>query len=411
MLAFPAAALGWLGMKAARTPLPTPEDEDVAAGLSWESWFFRTDDGAVLKGKRYLNEGAQPVILAHGFSGNGNEFDLPRREHNLAVYLARRGYDVWVSSFRGNGREPNLSLCNGWSHSMDHLAAYDAPALIEGVTVRTGRRPAWIGHSMGGMVLYMYLQGASFRRREGREVFSADLALAAERNQQLACGVAIGSPPAFAWPKGGFFGLLSNSRAVRALLGRALALLEERKEAHPRFPVGLPISRMAWRHPLATAMLATTPVAITFYNWKNVESDVAVSIARWGTDDVSTAMACQLLRSILEGEVRSFDGSYSYTGNMGRITAPILFVTGSEDFANPEIIAGMAYEAVESEVRDFLNIPGYGHTDLVMGRGVAVNVYRPIADWLDRITQKAPAEALRAGDAAASREDSLGQRG
>ena len=119
----------------------------------------------MLRGKRHVNDGAQPVILAHGFMGNGYEFDLPRRDHNLAVHLARQGYDVRVSSFRGCARNPNLREAAGWKYTMDHLATYDVHALIDGVTLRTGRRPVWLGHGMGGIVLYMYLQGAVFKDR------------------------------------------------------------------------------------------------------------------------------------------------------------------------------------------------------------------------------------------------------
>jgi len=65
-----------------------------------------TEDGVELKLKRYVSEGAQPVLLVHGFFANGYCFDLPHQNHNMALYLAERGYDVWVASFRGCGREP-----------------------------------------------------------------------------------------------------------------------------------------------------------------------------------------------------------------------------------------------------------------------------------------------------------------
>lgn len=101
-----AAAAAWVGLEVAKIPRPSDEDMDYDQGLALEEWDLVTEDGAVLRGKRYVNEGAQPVILAHGFLGNGYEFDLPRRDRNLAVHLARKGYDVWVSSLGDAGGSP-----------------------------------------------------------------------------------------------------------------------------------------------------------------------------------------------------------------------------------------------------------------------------------------------------------------
>jgi hypothetical protein len=93
-----AAAAAWLGLEVAKIPRPSDEDMDYDTGLAIEEWDFVTEDGAVLKGKRYVNEGAQPAILAHGFLGNGYEFDLPRRDRNLAVHLARFGWGTaWAA--------------------------------------------------------------------------------------------------------------------------------------------------------------------------------------------------------------------------------------------------------------------------------------------------------------------------
>lgn len=378
----------WMSLEVTRIPSPCEEDSDYHQGLAVQEWEVITADGAVLRGRRYMNEGEQPVILAHGFMGNGYEFDLPRRDRNLAVYLARRGYDVWVSSFRGCGREPNLCEAVGWRHAIDHLAAYDVPALIEGVTLRTGRRPVWLGHSMGGMVLYMYLQGATFREKNENKVFAADHDLVGERNRSIAAGIAIGSPPAFHWDRGGFFGMLSHSRVMRAGLKALHALTGRLHERRPHLHLGTPMAKLAWKLPrLAAVIVNHTPAGWVLYNWDNVEPDVAISLLRWGGDDVSSRMAQQGLNAIIHTELRSYDRSYSYTGNMHHITAPIFFVTGSEDAANPETIKKYGYEAVSSREKEYVCFPGYGHTDLVMGKDVHQEVYTAITDWLSETLQ------------------------
>jgi pimeloyl-ACP methyl ester carboxylesterase len=147
-------------------PLPV-EDVDVAEGLDARLWSFVTPDGLTMRGKRYAVPGGQPIVLAHGYTGNGLEFDIPKKGHNMAAYLARRGFDVYMYSIRGCGREPYVSDPGDWLHTMGHFAALDAPTLIQGITRETGKKPAWLGHSMGGMILYMYLQGATLGEAGG----------------------------------------------------------------------------------------------------------------------------------------------------------------------------------------------------------------------------------------------------
>ena len=116
-----------LGMN---TPLPG-RDQDISGDLEVERHEFVTADGLTLRLKRYANPGGSPVILTHGFGGNGFTFDLPREGRNMAVHLAREGFDVWIPHFRGCGRDPYVSDAGDWRHSMDHLAIYDAPAAVK----------------------------------------------------------------------------------------------------------------------------------------------------------------------------------------------------------------------------------------------------------------------------------------
>jgi hypothetical protein len=110
-----------------------------------------------------------------------------------------------------------------------------------------------------------------------------------------------------------------------------------------------------------------------------------MSLLRWGGDDVSTRMVLQGLHAIINTDIRSYDGSYNYTENMDRITVPFLFITGSEDAANPATIKVYGYERVSSKEREYVNFPYFGHTDLVMGKDVNKKVYPVITDWLTKV--------------------------
>lgn len=75
-----------------------------------------------------------PVIVCHGLGGNGHSFDLPG---TLGRWLSARGFEVFIPSFRG------ASLAD-WLN--------DARRVQHSVLAQTGRAPAWIGHSLGGLL-------------------------------------------------------------------------------------------------------------------------------------------------------------------------------------------------------------------------------------------------------------------
>ncbi len=368
----------------ARIPLPV-EEADHAPRMEARLETFRTADGAVLRVKRYASEGGQPVILAHGFTGNGLEFDLPHRRHNLALFLAENGFDVWVSSFRGCGREPYRSEAPHWRHSVDHLAAHDADALIRGVAEATGKKPLWIGHSMGGMVLYMYLQGVRMEEAGGEPALRADPELAAERNRSILGGIAIGSPPGLRQGGGDWIAYLSRLPAFRSGTGALLAYLERVDRTSPCIDFGR-LGALCARNPRLGKLLASRgPVARALYNPENVDPDVGYSLLKWASDKVTARMTAQIVRLGQDPDFKSYDRSWNYTAGMGRITAPLLFVTGTRDFAGPENLRLQGYEAVSSEVKDYRCYPEYGHTDLVMGRRVREEIYPDMLEWMRKL--------------------------
>ncbi|MGQ9537179.1 MAG: alpha/beta hydrolase [Actinomycetota bacterium] len=386
-------AAGAAGLRSlTRIPLPV-EEIDHAAGLEVRLETFTTQDGAVLRLKRYVREGAQPVILAHGFTGNGLEFDLPHRRQNLAVFLAENGYDVWVSSFRGCGREPYRGEAPHWRHSVDHLAAFDAETLIRGVTGATGKKPLWIGHSMGGMVLYMYLQGARMETGFGEPLLQADPELAAERNRAILGGIVIGSPPGLHQGGGDWIALLSRLPAFRRTTRALLSYLERVDRSSPCIDFGR-LGALCERNPRMGKQLAMRgPVARALYNPDNVDPDVGYSLLRWASDKVTARMSIQITRLGLDPDFKSYDGSWNYTAGMERITAPLFFVTGTRDFAGADNLRLQGYEAVSSPLKEYRCYPDYGHTDLVMGKRVLEEVYPDLLEWIRKVED----ETKRAG--------------
>lgn len=370
----------YMGLK---TPFPG-QDQDVSRGLDVRLHEFVTADGLTLRLKRYANPGAFPVLLTHGFGGNGFTLDLPREGRNMAVYLAREGYDVWVSSFRGCGREPYQSDGGDWRWSMDHLAVYDAPALVDGIVGETGMRPFWVGHSMGGLVLYMYLQGARFE--DGNAVVS-DHALVEKHHENLVGGVTLGAATVFCWPYNDPDSVGLPTEASRKRVKSWVEVLLLKEEVSPRISRYKGPDGTLERHP-RVVMAATRSILIAgAYNRANTDKDATTSLARWGTSDVSTGMWVQRAISLVDGHLRQYPPShpnvtpYDYAENMPLITLPILFITGDMDHS-PAVVERYAYGRVSSEMKEFVELPGYGHIDMLMGRYVERDVYPLISDWI-----------------------------
>ncbi|HEY5494495.1 MAG TPA: alpha/beta fold hydrolase [Candidatus Anoxymicrobiaceae bacterium] len=383
-----AAALGLYGYgikMGLGTPLPGQE-QDVAAGLDVELHEFETADGLKLRLKRYANPEGTPVLMCHGFGSTGFVFDLPREGRNMAVYLAREGFDVWVSSFRGCGREPYLSECAEWNHSIDHLAVFDAPALVDGVSEVTGKQLFYVGHSMGGEVLYMLMQGVAF---EGGRVVS-DPALVRRRQEQIAGGITLGSPPAMSRPEGSALNRLLRSGAGTAALEAIVENLRK-QESRPHKSIAETVRKLA-RHPRLMMAASRLPLAATAYYRPNTDKDATTSLVKWATGDVSNAMNTQLFEAISsehflehlpEGATHA---AYDYTAGMGLITTPLFFFAAEKDFFHSSSIKEYGFDAVSSSEKKFLFMAGYGHTDMVMGKRVESEVYPLIADWMNSVS-------------------------
>ena len=184
----------------------------------------RTRDGCRIALYRYPASARRyetPVLLCHGLGANRFNFDLGP-EVSLARYLQQEGFEVWSMDLRGRGipsRDPGATLRRGRTHVFDDYVSEDARAAIRHVLDETGAsRVHWVGHSMGGLVLYAVLQG--------------------EEAESIASGVAIGSPGSFphmdsAFPVSVLFGLLRHlPRLHLAFLASGLAPLI----ARVRFP-------------------------------------------------------------------------------------------------------------------------------------------------------------------------------
>lgn len=94
------------------------------------------------------------VVMLHGAFANRRFWYSPKGQ-GLGPTLVRAGYDVWIAEMRGHGLSPRNQ---GYaSNQVDDYARYDVPAINAFVTEMNGRRPHWVGHSLGGTTLAVAL--------------------------------------------------------------------------------------------------------------------------------------------------------------------------------------------------------------------------------------------------------------
>jgi pimeloyl-ACP methyl ester carboxylesterase len=231
----------------------------------------------------------------------------------------------------------------------DDYVREDAPAALRHVLERTGAgRAHWIGHSMGGLVLYALLQG--------------------EAAAWIASGVTLGSPGSFA------------HMARRSFVKIALRLLRR----VPRLPLAFLASGLA---PLLARL--RLPGDAIFLNRTNVEARAVERALCFLAEDVSGGEISQFLDWAENGEFRSRDKRHSYERLGPAGGKPMLFLAGAKDRMAPPVSVAAAYERIPSSRKAFRVLgteqgqeEEYGHGDLLIGKNVRREVFPLIRDWL-----------------------------
>ncbi|XP_034230367.1 lipase 1-like [Thrips palmi] len=119
-------------------------------GYNLDALDVATPDGYILTVHRLSAPKARnasghftPILIGHGLLGNSEQW-LLRSDQNLAVQLVDRGFDVWLSNFRGTSyglRHKSLSIKSHkfWDFSWHENGVIDQAAMVDFVLQTTGR--------------------------------------------------------------------------------------------------------------------------------------------------------------------------------------------------------------------------------------------------------------------------------
>lgn len=331
--------------------------------------FAETDDGWRLGVKRFrpkvLAPNKDPVILCHGLGLNGTFWTIT--PNHLPRQLAARGYDVFVVDLRGSGashrqggvgwanavlRETFLLEIGSSRWTVDDLAFHDVPAILDHVREITGhQRVNWIGHSLGGMLLFPFLEDSPDADRIGTFV-------------------AMGSPAVLlSAPESK---MLHANRNLRKLL----AVVSTSRIARP-----LMVARPS----------ALEHVDRFYYSAENVDNETIDRFYGYTLEDPGPGALRQLDPYLERGRLVSADGDVDYSRHLDRVVVPTLFVAGQGDVLAPLPSVEWTYQAVASPDKSLATFgksqgyqADYGHCDLVWSRHAPDEVFPVIIEWLDR---------------------------
>ncbi len=367
-----------------------------------------TQDDVEIALARYKRAGATPIILMHGFAQNYRIWDFPILEHNFAWVLYRQGYDVWLPSVRGHGAGIAYS---GQGHSysnIDDLAIYDVPAIIKYVTEATKILPIWIGHSLGGMLAYMYLQGVCYISINNVKVATGDIELAKERQKHLRGLVTIGTPVRLAWEllpehsnqKLGFWQSnkilpwLMNIKSLRNLsknlpyipTANIWGILDSGVNAE----ASIGTHKNSWLKKVthwSVTKIANSYLASLFWYPPNMNKELVENVMHTTLNNISSGVFDQFADWIENRTFRAYlvgqKSPYIYTEHFDRIKVPLLMITGNRDKLAPESIVYVeGFLKMGSTDKSFHCFEGFGHNDMNVGLNAPKIVYPFIETWL-----------------------------
>lgn len=342
-----------------------------------------TSDGWRLGVDHHLPEGERRgvVVTCHGLGANRFNLDL-MPGLSVVERLVGEGWEVFNVDLRGNGRSsgtaPAGRVANRWNFD-DHVR-YDVPAILDHALRHTGVSSVhWVGHSMGGMVMYAHL---------GR----------VPADPRVASVVAVASPVG-----------LEPGLVVRVAggVGRAIARTGLTVPAHlpgravAPFAFAAPVDLMvAWPPNLTTPSIRRMLVRLI--------------------EPLSPAMVEQFTRWIGDGSFTSEDGTEDYEAALGNVVTPMCFIVGPRDRLAPPASVRNAHDRVSSDVREYWHVgraegarTDHCHGSILLGESAPDEVYPLITGWLDdREAGRGPRDTslapwLDTGDQATSRRSAM----
>lgn len=330
---------------------------------------FTTSDELTLPLTRYPGGTRGPVLLLHDLGASSRQFCADTQDVTLVEALAARGYDVWLLDARWSSDLQGPREATG-----DHTATIDLPEAVARIRAETGSDAIQaVGHGFGGSVLL----SALLRGMPG--VRSAVLSQAGVCHE-----VTVGAHLQAGLHLPGVLKTLGVDRLSARdddepgwsdkLFDLALRLLPEPKQETCGSPV---CHRLAF--------LYGRP-----FDHANLDDATHAALGEWFGEAPIAALAhvSALARA---GRLVDASGNDDDLADLAPLAMPLRFVHGA---SNQVILPASAEESVDLlrathdpdgalGLYSAVIVPGYGHTDCLMGRHASRDVFPAILEHLD----------------------------
>jgi pimeloyl-ACP methyl ester carboxylesterase len=327
-----------------------------------------TDDGWRL-GIRHIRPAQPdptklPVVLCHGLGLNATFWTIT--DNHLADQLASRGYHVFIPDMRGSGssyrtgpvgyanrllKQTPLPELREGDWNVDDESFHDVPAILDYVRRETGCESVnWVGHSLGGMLMFSHLERTPDPERIHTFVGMGSTIIQT-RTPQIQ--------------------MLRANRALRNMM----KVVSSGRIARPMMVARLP---------------GLEKVDHFYYTAANVNRRTVNRFYGFTLENPGRGALAQLDPYLEFGRFLSADRSYDYVENLHRVTTPLLMIAGDADVMSDLPSTEATFERVSSTDKALLrfgrsqgHIDDYGHCDLVWSRYAAFEIFPKIIDWLD----------------------------
>lgn len=320
---------------------PTEPYAAKPRGPAPERYYVRAEDGWECPLERHLpppGAPGEPVILAHGLGTGGQSFDL-HEDVSLVTALTAAGFQVFTFSHRGD--RGTIAPAGARGFDFDDIVAQDVPAAIATARRLSGfERVLWVGHAMGGQLLYAHLA------RGGADEIAAGVALcAAVRFPRPASHVRLAALTARLLPERWALPTRGVQRALSAVADQEL-----------------------WA-PLARDLDGPTGRGLLLHAGEDIPAGLVRQVARW----------------ICSGTLCDRGDRLDYLAAIEGLSFPLMAVAAAGDGICPPESARPAFEALAAESARWLCLgEGFGHLDPLLGRRARAEVHPEVVAWLER---------------------------
>lgn len=360
-----ALALGLSGLSgcaAMRRNAPSPDLRPCTDEYAY------TDDGWRLGVRRFRPDrpslGKLPVVLCHGLGLNATFWTIT--DDHLPSKLVEAGYEVFLFDLRASGensrvgaqdrvnrflRETPFRESGESSWTLDDVVRHDMPAILDHVQRQTGHGQVnWIGHSLGGMVMFPFQQLSNEPYRIANFVGMGSTIIQATTPQKQMLSA-----------NGGIRNLLRVASAGR--LGRPLTFY--------RLPGMEKIDRF-------------------YYTAENVEPRTVARFYGYTLEDPGPAALRQFAPYLRHGHLLSADDRIDYAEHLPEVVVPTLMIAGESDLISDVPSTKMTFDRMGSPDKTLMifgegqgSLGRYGHCDLVWSKHAPVEIFPAVIEWLD----------------------------